>query len=64
METGYRARFGVIDDLAEGLRTLLADDELLSRLGRRCREVAEQEFSVAVQVERYAHLYEELVDAA
>jgi glycosyltransferase involved in cell wall biosynthesis len=64
METGYRARFGVIDDLAEGLRTLLSDDELLSRLGRRCREVAEQEFSVAVQVERYAHLYEELVNAA
>jgi glycosyltransferase involved in cell wall biosynthesis len=64
METGYRARFGNIDDLAQGLRTLLGDDELLQRLGRRCREVAEQEFSVAVQVRRYAQLYEELVQAA
>jgi glycosyltransferase involved in cell wall biosynthesis len=64
METGYRARFGSIDDLAEGLRTLLGDDELLARLGRQCREVAEQEFSVDVQVQRYAELYEELVDAA
>jgi glycosyltransferase involved in cell wall biosynthesis len=64
METGYRARFGDIDDLAAGLRTLLSDDELLGRLGRRCREVAEQEFSVAVQVRRYAQLYEELCTAA
>jgi glycosyltransferase involved in cell wall biosynthesis len=64
METGYRARFGSIDDLAEGLRTLLGDDELLARVGRQCRQVAEQEFSVDVQVQRYAELYEELVDAA
>src|SRR5215211_5798452 len=64
MQTGYSARFGAIDSLAEGLRTLLGDAELLDRLGRRCREVAEQEFSVDVQVQRYAGLYEELVAAA
>jgi glycosyltransferase involved in cell wall biosynthesis len=64
METGYRAKFGSVDDLAQGLRTLLGDDELLAKLGRRCREVAEQEFSVDVQVQRYAQLYEELVHAA
>jgi glycosyltransferase involved in cell wall biosynthesis len=64
METGYRARFGAIDDLAQGLRTLLGDQVLLDRLGHRCREVAEQEFSVDVQVQRYAELYEELVHAA
>jgi glycosyltransferase involved in cell wall biosynthesis len=64
MQTGYSARFGNIDSFAEGLRTLLGDDELLARLGRRCREVAEQEFSVDVQVQRYAGLYEELVAAA
>jgi glycosyltransferase involved in cell wall biosynthesis len=64
MQTGYSVRFGNIDSFAEGLRTLLGDDELLARLGRRCREVAEQEFSVDVQVQRYAGLYEELVAAA
>jgi glycosyltransferase involved in cell wall biosynthesis len=64
MQTGYSARFADIDALAEGLRTLLGDRELLDRLGRRCREVAEQEFSVEVQVQRYAELYEELVAAA
>ena len=64
MQTGYSARFADIDSFAEGLRTLLGDPELLERLGRRCREVAEQEFSVDVQVQRYAGLYEELVAAA
>ncbi len=60
LETGYQAPFGSVDGLAEGLRTLLGDDELLARLARRCREVAETEFSVDVQVARYASLYEEV----
>lgn len=60
LETGYQARFGDVDDLARALTTLLGDDELLARLSRRCREVAETEFSVDVQVQRYASLYEEV----
>ena len=60
LETGYQARFGDVDDLAKALTTLLGDDELLARLSRRCREVAETEFSVDVQVQRYASLYEEV----
>jgi glycosyltransferase involved in cell wall biosynthesis len=60
LETGYQARFGDVEDFAQGLTTLLGDDELLTRLSRRCREVAETEFSVDRQVERYASLYEEL----
>ena len=64
METGYLARFGDVNGIAEGLRTLLGDQELLERLQRRCREVAESEFSVDVQVRRYSELYDELVAAA
>lgn len=60
LETGYQAKFGDVDDLASGLTTLLGDSELLERLSRRCREVAETEFAVQQQVERYAALYEEL----
>jgi glycosyltransferase involved in cell wall biosynthesis len=60
LETGYQAAFGDVEDLARGLTTLLGDEELLTRLSRRCREVAETEFSVDRQVERYAALYEEL----
>ena len=60
LETGYQARFGSVDGIAEGLTTLLGDGDLLAKLSQRCREVAETEFSVDVQVERYASLYEEL----
>jgi glycosyltransferase involved in cell wall biosynthesis len=60
LETGYQARFGDVDDLARALTTLLGDDALLERLSRKCREVAETEFSVDVQVQRYASLYEEV----
>ncbi|HZB22257.1 MAG TPA: glycosyltransferase [Gaiellaceae bacterium] len=60
LETGYQARFGDVDDLSRGLTTLLGDDALLERLSRTCREVAETEFSVDVQVQRYASLYEEV----
>jgi glycosyltransferase involved in cell wall biosynthesis len=60
LETGYQAKFGDVDDLARGLTTLLGDSQLLERLSRRCREVAETEFAVQQQVERYASLYEEL----
>jgi glycosyltransferase involved in cell wall biosynthesis len=64
METGYRARFGDVADFACGLSALLTDSTLLDRLRRQCREVAEQEFAVSVQVRRYASLYEELVAGA
>jgi glycosyltransferase involved in cell wall biosynthesis len=60
LETGYQARFGDVDELSRGLTTLLGDDALLERLSRKCREVAETEFSVDVQVQRYASLYEEV----
>jgi glycosyltransferase involved in cell wall biosynthesis len=64
LETGYQARFGDVDELANGLTTLLRDEELLARLSARCREVAETEFSVDLQVQRYAGLYEELLDGS
>jgi glycosyltransferase involved in cell wall biosynthesis len=64
LETGYQAPFGDVDGLARGLTTLLGDEELLARLSARCRDVAETEFSVDLQVQRYAGLYEELLDGS
>jgi glycosyltransferase involved in cell wall biosynthesis len=63
LETGYQAQFGSIGELSRGLETLLADDELLLSLSKRCRDVAETEFSVDLQVNRYVELYEELLSA-
>jgi glycosyltransferase involved in cell wall biosynthesis len=57
MQTGYQARFGEVADLAHGLQTVLDGDGF----GARCRETAEAEFSVELQVQRYVELYQELL---
>jgi glycosyltransferase involved in cell wall biosynthesis len=64
LETGYQAPFARVDELARGLETLLGDQELLARLSQRCREVAEREYSVDLQVRRYVELYEEVLEAS
>lgn len=61
LETGWLAPAGDVAALAEGVRALLADDELRARLGRRAREVAEAEFGAELEARRFAELYEELV---
>ena len=59
--TGIQVRFGSVDDLADGLAAALRQ-----RLdfAPRCREVAEREFSVELQVRRYVALYEQVLEAA
>jgi glycosyltransferase involved in cell wall biosynthesis len=59
-ETGYQARFGDVDDLARGLLVVLQDHD---RYAARCREIAEQEFTVELQVRRYVELYEDVLAA-
>ncbi len=61
LETGWLAPPGDAAALAKGIRTLLGDRELRERLGRRAREVAEQEYSAELEARRFAELYEELV---
>jgi glycosyltransferase involved in cell wall biosynthesis len=63
LETGWQAAFGDAGSLAAGLEALLGDDELLRRLAARCREVAEAEYSVDLQVRRYVELYESVLAA-
>jgi glycosyltransferase involved in cell wall biosynthesis len=57
-ETGYQARFGDVDDLARGLRTVLDNRD---GFARRCRAVAEEEYSAELQVRRYVELYERVL---
>jgi glycosyltransferase involved in cell wall biosynthesis len=58
-ETGYRAAFGDVDDLARAIQAGLEGGE---RLAPRCRGVAEEEFSVELQVRRYVELYEQVLE--
>jgi len=61
LETGYQAAFGDVEALAQGIRTLLGDSDLLARLSQRCRRVAEEEYGIERQVRRYVELYEEVL---
>lgn len=62
MDTGYLARYEDIGDLRRGICTLLEDGELGVRLRSRCRETAEAEYDLNLQVQRYLTLYEQAVE--
>ena len=62
LETGYLAKPQDATDLAKGLQMLLDDAPLRSRMGQRCREVVEQEYTVDLQARRFLDLYYEVIE--
>ncbi|MGC3976535.1 MAG: glycosyltransferase family 4 protein [Nitrospira sp.] len=60
-ETGYLARHKDADDLSAGIRCLLDDADLRRRLRARCREVAEAEYDMALQTQRFEELYQAVI---
>jgi glycosyltransferase involved in cell wall biosynthesis len=60
LETGYLARPQDAGDLAEGMRCLLEDAQLRTRLGRRGREVAEAEYTLERQAGEFLKLYRQV----
>lgn len=61
METGYLAAYKDATDLARGIHLLLTDGSLRERLGRRCREVVENEHSMELQACRFVELYQDIL---
>ena len=61
METGYLARFQDSEDLARGIQLFLENPDFLEACGRRAREVAEQEYTLALQARRLVALYEHVI---
>lgn len=61
METGYLARHKDAQDLAVGLQRLLDDDDLRRRLGLRGRAVAEAEYDMELQTQRFEALYQRVL---
>jgi len=62
LDTGYLAAYKDVADLAKGIQLLLNDDELRRRLGLRSREVAENEYALELQTERFVRLYENVIE--
>jgi len=61
METGYLARHKDAGDLSEGIKCLLDDPDLRRRLRVRCRQIAEAEYDMALQTQRFEALYEMVI---
>ena len=60
-ETGYLAKERDAGDLAQGIKWVLSDRSRWIALSRRCRELAEGEYALDLQVSRYVGLYSELL---
>ncbi|MFQ5632244.1 MAG: glycosyltransferase, partial [bacterium] len=61
-ETGYLAKTKDVDDLAQGLRLLLDDDDLRTKMGRQSRELVEREYTLKIQAKRHIKLYQQAID--
>ncbi len=64
METGYLAKYRDSEDLARGVELLLGDMSRLRFMAERCREVAESEYALNLQVERYVEVYKKAIHDA
>jgi glycosyltransferase involved in cell wall biosynthesis len=60
-ETGWLAEVGDVRALCGAIEQALSDDARRERMGQRCREVVEEEYTLEVQARRYRDLYAELV---
>jgi glycosyltransferase involved in cell wall biosynthesis len=60
MQTGYLARYKDAEDLANGICTLLFDDDLLNRMNVECQTTAKA-YDLELQVNRYIDLYQEAI---
>lgn len=62
-ETGYLVAQGDIVSLAMRLGTLLDDEAARRRMGQAGRQLIAREFSRVIQAERFASLYEQILDS-
>ena len=61
-ETGYLARYRDSADLAHGITTLLENPDLSQTMSENCRAIAEKEYGIDLQVQRYLDLYQTVID--
>jgi glycosyltransferase involved in cell wall biosynthesis len=59
--TGYLAAYENAEDLSRGIIALLQDNELRAFMSGRCREIAVNEYSADLEVQRHVALYEHLL---
>ncbi|HEX8521006.1 MAG TPA: glycosyltransferase family 4 protein [Tepidisphaeraceae bacterium] len=61
-QTGWLVPTGNAEALANAVRTALSEQDLRQAMSPRCREIAVAEYSMPVQAQAYAQLYQTLLD--
>ena len=59
--TGYLAQPEDVEDLCNGIITILANEELRHKMSENCRAIALAEYSLELQAKRYIELYEQVL---
>jgi glycosyltransferase involved in cell wall biosynthesis len=62
-ETGFLAAAENAEEMSQGITMLLEDDDLRERMSKNCRTTAVQEYSLEIEAQRYAALYQNLLQA-
>lgn len=60
-ETGWLAASEDVRALRDAIQTALRDDKRRARMGRRCRETVESEYTIETQASAYRCLYESIL---
>ncbi|RMF39967.1 MAG: glycosyltransferase [Anaerolineae bacterium] len=63
METGYLAHYKDTYDLCRGIQTLGENPTRLHEMRAQCRRVAQAEYALSLQAQRYLSLYEQAIDS-
>lgn len=61
LETGYIARPGSVEDLSAGIQQFMNNPALAQQIRKQCRQFAEQNYTLAIQAQRYIDLYTSLI---
>ncbi len=59
--TGYLSKYLDHEDFCNGIITLIEDKTLQNKLGRNCRTIAQREYPLKLQIDRYIELYRQLI---
>jgi len=60
--TGYLSKYKDNKDFCNGIISLLDDNELREKMSTNCRTIAQEEYSLELQVDRYIKLYSRIVE--
>jgi glycosyltransferase involved in cell wall biosynthesis len=61
--TGYLAAYQDVEDLEQGTLKLLTNPDLREQMSQNCRSLVETEYTQELQAQRFAQLYEKVIDS-